>query len=222
MTVAVTVPGSLEAVVFDLDGVLIESEEIWDEVRERYVRERGGRYDDEAQRAMMGMSSTEWSRYIHEELGVAATPVEINADVVRLMEARYRERLPLVPGAVEAVREIAAAYPLAVASSSNRELIDAVLELSGLAHVVPRDRLVGGGDAGQARAGRLPRSRATARRPARTLPRSRGLAQRHPLGEGGRHARGRDPEPRYPPDPEALADADVVLETIAALTTELP
>ena len=82
VTVAVTVPGSLEAVVFDLDGVLIESEEIWDDVRERYIRERGGRYDDEAQRAMMGMSSTEWSRYIHEELGVAATPVEINADVV--------------------------------------------------------------------------------------------------------------------------------------------
>ena len=56
---------SIEAVVFDLDGVILESEEIWDDVRESYVRERGGRYDAEAQRAMMGMSSTEWSRFIH-------------------------------------------------------------------------------------------------------------------------------------------------------------
>jgi beta-phosphoglucomutase-like phosphatase (HAD superfamily) len=79
---------SIGAVAFDLDGVILESEEIWDDVRERYVRDRGGRYDDEAQRAMMGMSSTEWSRFIHEELGVEATPAEINADVVELMIAR--------------------------------------------------------------------------------------------------------------------------------------
>jgi HAD superfamily hydrolase (TIGR01509 family) len=123
----------IEAVVFDLDGVLIASEEVWDGVRERYVRERGGRYDAEVQRAMMGMSSVEWARYLHEQAGVDEEPAAINAEVVRRMLAEYRERLPLIPGAVEAVQRVAAAFPLGLASSSNRPLIDAVLAGSGLA-----------------------------------------------------------------------------------------
>jgi HAD superfamily hydrolase (TIGR01509 family) len=124
---------NIEAVVFDLDGVIVDSEGLWDDVRERYVRERGGRYDAEAQRAMMGMSSTEWSQYIHDELGVDVSPEEINRDVVELMAARYREHLPLIPGARKAVERMAGSFPLGLASSSNRELIDAVLELAGLA-----------------------------------------------------------------------------------------
>jgi HAD superfamily hydrolase (TIGR01509 family) len=123
----------IDGVVFDLDGLLIETEEIWDEVREAIVRERGGRWTGSAQRDMMGMSSTEWSRYMHDELGVPDPPEEINRLVVEHMAERYREHLPLLPGAVEAVERIAARRPLAVASSSNRPLIDLVLELSGLA-----------------------------------------------------------------------------------------
>lgn len=123
----------IDAVVFDMDGVLVESEEIWDAVRETYVRERGGRYDDEIQRAMMGMSSYEWSRYLHETAGLDESSETINAEIVQRMLAAYRERLPLVDGAVEAVRRLATHFPLAVASSSNRPLIDAVLEVSGLA-----------------------------------------------------------------------------------------
>jgi HAD superfamily hydrolase (TIGR01509 family) len=123
----------IDGVVFDLDGLLIETEEIWDEVREAVVRERGGRWTGSAQRDMMGMSSTEWSRYMHDELGVPDPPEEINRLVVEHMAERYREHLPLLPGAVEAVERIAARRPLAVASSSNRPLIDLVLELSGLA-----------------------------------------------------------------------------------------
>jgi HAD superfamily hydrolase (TIGR01509 family) len=123
----------IEAVVFDLDGVLIQSEEVWDEVREAYVRGRGGRYDDEIQRAMMGMSSPEWSLFLHDEAGVPDPPQAINAEVVRRMLAAYRDHLPLLPGAVEAVRRVAERFPLALASSSNRELIDTVLEVAGLA-----------------------------------------------------------------------------------------
>jgi HAD superfamily hydrolase (TIGR01509 family) len=123
----------IEAVVFDLDGVILDTEQVWDEVREELTRERGGRWHERAQADMMGMSSVEWSRYMHEELGLAEPPEEISAEVVRRMLARYEERLPLVDGAVEAVRRIAARWPLGLASSSNRPLIDRALEVSGLA-----------------------------------------------------------------------------------------
>jgi HAD superfamily hydrolase (TIGR01509 family) len=123
----------IEAVVFDLDGVILDTEQVWDEVREELTRERGGRWTERAQADMMGMSSVEWSRYMHEELGLTEPPEEINAEVVNRMLARYEERLPLIDGAVEAVRRIAERWPLGLASSSNRPLIDLALERSGLA-----------------------------------------------------------------------------------------
>ncbi len=123
----------IEAVVFDLDGVLIDSEQVWNEARSQFVIERGGAWHEGAQREMMGMSSVEWSRYIHDELGVGEPPERISDEVVRRLERLYRERLPLVPGAREAVERLAARWPLGLASSSNRELIDLVLELAGLA-----------------------------------------------------------------------------------------
>ena len=120
--------GSIDAVVFDMDGVLVDTEHLWDEVREELTREWGGRYTPEAQQAMMGMSSHEWSRYLHETVGLRELPGVINDEVVRRMLARYETDLPVIPGAVEAVDRLAAAgHRLALASSSNRELIDAVL-----------------------------------------------------------------------------------------------
>jgi HAD superfamily hydrolase (TIGR01509 family) len=123
---------SVAAVVFDLDGVLIDSEQVWDDARRELVAERGGTWTDDATRAMMGMSSLEWSRYMHDELGVDLEPVEISAAVVEKLEQLYRRELPLLPGAREAVRALAARWPLGLASSSNREIIDLVLELAGL------------------------------------------------------------------------------------------
>src|SRR5581483_6255119 len=111
----------IEAVVFDLDGVIVDSEHVWDEVREALARERGGRWHERAQADMMGMSSTEWSRYMHETIGLAEPPEEINAEVVRRMLERYRAELPLIEGAVDAVRRLSGPFRLAVASSSNRE-----------------------------------------------------------------------------------------------------
>jgi HAD superfamily hydrolase (TIGR01509 family) len=124
-----------DAVVFDLDGLLLDTEQVWDEVREGLVRERGGRWHDRAQADMMGMSSTEWSRYLHEELGLAEPPGELNRIVVERMEDRYRQQLPLVDGAAEAVRRLAGRWPLGLASSSNRPLIDLALDLMGVAEL---------------------------------------------------------------------------------------
>jgi HAD superfamily hydrolase (TIGR01509 family) len=123
----------IEAVVFDLDGVILDTEQVWDEVREQLTRERGGRWHDRAQADMMGMSSVEWSRYMHDELGLAEPPEEINREVVDRMLRRYEDRLPLIDGAVEAVRRLADRWPLGLASSSNRPIIETALEVSALA-----------------------------------------------------------------------------------------
>jgi HAD superfamily hydrolase (TIGR01509 family) len=122
----------IQAVVFDMDGVLIDSEQVWDGVREALAKERGGRWHPGAQRAMMGMSSPEWSRYMHETIGLEDSPEEINNEVVERMLELYAESPPWIPGALDAVRRVAAAYPLGLASSSNRELIDVVLGAGGI------------------------------------------------------------------------------------------
>ena len=120
------------AVVFDMDGVLVETEEVWDSVREDLAHATGGRWSSRAHTDMMGMSAPEWTGYMHRVVGVALPPDEIGRRVVARLGDRYRQRLPMVPGAAHAVRSLAAHLPLAVASSSNRELIDLVLDLAGL------------------------------------------------------------------------------------------
>ena len=121
-----------DAVIFDLDGVLLDSEQRWNEAKEELVRESGGHWNAGAAEAMMGMSSHEWSAYLQDELGVPLSAEAINAAVVERMAAGYERGLPLLPGAVDAVRGLAARWPLGLASSSNREIIDAFLERSGL------------------------------------------------------------------------------------------
>ena len=121
----------IECVIFDLDGVIVDSEQVWDDVREELVRERGGRWHEGAQAAMMGMSSPEWSRYMHDVIGLPDPPERISEEVVERLAELYRRQLPLIDGAVEAVRRIGARWPLGIASSSNRPLIDLFLELTG-------------------------------------------------------------------------------------------
>jgi HAD superfamily hydrolase (TIGR01509 family) len=208
---------TVEAVVFDMDGVLLASEEVWDEVREEYVRERGGRYDEEIQRAMMGMSSTEWSRYLHETAGVSDEPDKINDEVVRRMLASYRAHLPLIPGATDAVRRLAARYPLGLASSSNREIIDTVLDVAGIAGcfkaTVSSEEVAHGKPAPDVYL-------EVARRLGVDPRRCEAIEDSH---GGIRSAKAAGmyviaiPNPTYPPDEESLAQADKVLPSISDL-----
>jgi HAD superfamily hydrolase (TIGR01509 family) len=121
-----------DAVIFDLDGVLLDSEQLWNEAKEELVHAAGGHWRDDAPQAMMGMSSPEWSLYMRDKLGVDRDPADISRQVVRRIERLYRKTLPLLPGAIDAVRALESRWPLGLASSSNREIIDLVLELSGL------------------------------------------------------------------------------------------
>jgi HAD superfamily hydrolase (TIGR01509 family) len=122
----------VRAVIFDLDGVLIDSEPVWERVRRGYVAETGGRWQPDSQQRLMGMSTAEWARYLSAELGVPHPPERVATDVVERMARSYDDGLPLLPGAVDAVRRAADRYPLGLASSSPRRLIDTVLAEAGL------------------------------------------------------------------------------------------
>jgi HAD superfamily hydrolase (TIGR01509 family) len=208
----------IEAVVFDLDGVLVDSEHVWDEARKELAAERGGRWHERASRDMMGMSSLEWSRYMHDEIGLRERPEEISAEVVRRLEEIYRRELPLVEGAREAVERLAARWPLALASSSNRELIDLVLELSGLG----LDFRVTVSSEEVARGKPAPDVYLEAARRLGVAPERCAAIEDSENGIRSAEAAGMRvlaiPNPQYPPGEDALALADEVLLSIAELT----
>jgi len=210
----------IQAVVFDLDGVLVDSEHVWDEARKELAAERGGRWHDQASRDMMGMSSLEWSRYMHDVIGLEDPPEEISAEVVQRLEEIYRRELPLIDGAVEAVERLAARWPLGLASSSNRELIDLVLELSGLAQnfrvTVSSEEVARGKPA--------PDVYLEAARRLGVAP--EGCAAIEDSENGIRSAKAAGmrvlaiPNPQFPPAEDALALADDVLDSLRELTPE--
>jgi len=211
----------IDAVVFDLDGVILDSEQVWDEVREQLTRERGGRWHERAQADMMGMSSVEWSRYMHEELGLAEPPEEISAEVVRRLLARYERRLPLVDGAVEAVQRLAESWPLGLASSSNRPIIERALEVSRLA---PSFRATVSSEE-VARGKPAPDVYLEAARRLEVAPER--CAAIEDSGNGIRSGAAAAmrvvaiPNRLFPPPPDALALAAVVLESLDELTADV-
>jgi HAD superfamily hydrolase (TIGR01509 family) len=212
---------TIAAAVFDLDGLLLDSEQLWDEAREELARERGGRWHPQAQRDMMGMSAPEWSRYMHDVIGLREPPKEINRLVVARMEALYRERLPLLDGAVEAVERLADRWPLGLASSSNRPLIDLALELSGLARyfrvTVSSEEVARGKPAPDVYLEAARRLGVDPRESAAIEDSHNGILAAKRAGMIVVAV----PNGRFPPGEEALAEADAVVDSLHELTPEV-
>lgn len=208
----------IEAVVFDLDGVLVDSEPVWEEVRRRVVADYGGHWDADTQDRLMGMSTGEWSRYLSSGLGVLLPPREVASVVIEAMAARYREHLPLLPGAVDAVRRMAGRFVLGLASSSPRSLIDTVLDAASLRpffQVAMSTEEVALGkpapDIYLAVAGRLGKPPAVC---AAVEDSSNGLRSAAAAGLAVIAV----PHPKYPPAPDAIKAARLVLPGLDELT----
>ena len=210
----------IEAVVFDLDGVLVDSEPVWEQVRRQVVAEHGGHWAPDAQRRLMGMSTGEWARYLGADLGVGLPPEQIAALVIERMAARYTECLPLMPGAVDAVRRLAARWPLGLASSSPPSLIETVLDAASLRSsfrtTMSTEQVSHGKPAPDiylAVAGQLGRQpeRCAAVEDSSNGLRSAAAAGLHVIAI---------PHPEYPPAPDALGKASVVLASLTELTPD--
>ncbi len=210
----------IDAFVFDLDGVLVDSEQVWDSARRDVVAAHGGTWTETATRDMLGMSAPEWSRYVVERLGVRLTPEEVNAAVVAAMLARYREALPLLPGAREAVERLAGRWPLGLASSSNREVIDLVLDRMGVAGrfaaTVSSEEVARGKPAPDVYLEAVRRLGADPARCAAVEDSENGIRSAHAAGLRVLAI----PNPHFPPEQSALALADAVLPDLNALTPE--
>ena len=210
----------IAAVVFDLDGVLLDSEQVWDEAREQLAEERGGRWHPQAQKDMMGMSSTEWSRYMHDTIGLPEPPEQINREVVERLSAIYREHLPALPGAREAVERLAARWPLGLASSSNRELIELALELLGVEHLfaatVSSEEVASGKPAPDVYLEAARRLGVDPAEAAAVEDSSNGILAAKAAGMRVVAL----PNRHFPPDPAALEQADAVLDSLGELTPE--
>ncbi len=122
----------IEAIVFDMDGVLVDSEVYWDKSRVDFARDRGKVWTDEFQRLAMGRSTVGWARVMQEKLALDDTIDEIIAEMKARVIAHYEERMPTRPGALESVSHMQQHFRVGLASGSPTEIIKAVLSITGL------------------------------------------------------------------------------------------
>ena len=210
----------IEAVVFDCDGVLIDSEPVWEEVRRAVVAEYGGQWKPDTQDRLMGMSTGEWARYLSEDLGVRLTPERVASVVVGQMAARYREHVPWLPGAVGAVHAMAARWPLGLASSAPRSLLEIVLDAGQLRPYfrvyASTEEVPHGKPAPDIYLTVTKRMGVAATSSAAVEDSSNGL--RSAAAAGCRVIA--VPRPAYPPAPDALAKAAIVLTSLTDLSAD--
>jgi HAD superfamily hydrolase (TIGR01509 family) len=208
----------IEAVVFDMDGVLVDSEPVWEDVRRAYVAEHGGRWVAEAQQRLMGMSTPEWAAYLSADLAVGLPPDEVAEQVIDLMAARYAAELPLLPGAVGAVRAAADHWPLGLASSSPPRLIETVLRTAGLDRLfvtaVSSEQVARGKPAPDVYLEVTTRLGQEPMKCAAIEDSTNGLLAAHRAGLKVVAV----PRPNYPPAADAVATATVVLADLTELT----
>jgi HAD superfamily hydrolase (TIGR01509 family) len=211
----------VDAVIFDLDGVLVDSESVWDAARRAVVADTGGTWTETATRAMQGMSSSEWSRYLHDELGVPLHPDEINRRVVERMLASYKRKVPLLPGAVDAVRRLARRWPLGLASSANRPVIDAALDSAGLtgcfSATVSGDEVARGKPSPDVYLAAAAKLGVAPERAAAVEDSSNGLR----AGAAAGMLVIAVPNREFPPSDDSLALAALIVESVGELTPEL-
>jgi HAD superfamily hydrolase (TIGR01509 family) len=209
-----------DAVVFDVDGVLIDSEPVWERVRRGLVAQLGGCWPDDAQHRLMGMSTGEWSAYMSADFGLRLTPEQVAEQVTAAMAAEYERHLPLLPGAAGAVRALAARWPLAVASSAPRSLIEVVLDASGLgpafAAAVSSEEVPRGKPAPDVYLAAAARLGVAPTACAAVEDSSNGLRSAASAGLAVIAV----PRPEYPPAADALARARVVLGSLTELTPD--
>lgn len=207
----------MDALVFDLDGVLVQSEEVWDGARRALAAEHGREWPPGATDAMMGMSSPEWSRYVHDQVGVPLEPERISAEVVRRVAERYRRSPPWIDGARDAVRRTASRWPLGLATSSNREIVDLVLAAGDLSEcfraTVSSEEVAAGKPAPDVYLETARRLAVAPERCAAVEDSTNGLLSAAAAGMRVIAI----PNPAHPPAQRGLAVADVVLESIADL-----
>ena len=218
--IAAILENVIRAVVFDLDGVLVDSERLWDQARREVAIEHNGHWRADATAAMLGMSSVEWSEYMRDTLDVDLPAGQIVDLVVANLLEQYRRRMPLIPGAPEAVQRIGRRWPLALASSAGRPVIDTVLAVAGLQHefqaTVASEEVPRGKPAPDVyleaarRLGQPPVACAAVEDSANGI-RSARAAGLHVVAIPNRD---------YPPPASVLAEAQLVIDSLADLTVE--
>lgn len=212
---------AIDTVIFDLDGVLIETEQEWNEVRKEFAARHGGHWSQHDQPALMGANSMQWAEYMRDKVGIGLSSREIYDGVVNALRDRYSEHLPLIPGAWEAVTGLAVGFKLGVASSSPLELIEHSLRLAGLRTyfqaVVSSDEVAVGKPA--------PDVYLEACRRLGTEPACAAAIEDSSSGLRAAAAAGLAlvaiPNMAYPPDPDSLALADVVMGSVGEVTGDI-
>jgi len=210
----------IDAIAFDLDGTLIASEQRWEAARRAVTEESGGRWREDAQPTMMGLSTAEWTSYMRRELEIPLGGEEIVDRVMAQLERSYREDLPLIEGALDAVERLGARWPLAIASSSPRSLIELVLGLAGVRNAF--DVVISSAEVARGKPSPdvfLRACELLGSRPAATP-----AIEDSGAGVFAARAAGMPvvliPGTEFPPKPEVLDEADVVLGSLAELTVE--
>lgn len=211
----------IEAVIFDMDGLLVDSEPVWDQARRAMAAQAGKDWNQDDHRACMGVSTLEWASYMIRRLELSLAPQEVADAIIARMVEMYRERIPFLPGALEAVDLAVRHYPAAVASGSPPRLIDVVVNSPALRGkfrvVVDSDGLPAGKPAPDVY---LETARRLGIAPERCVcleDSANGIL----AGKRAGMAVIAVPDPRFSPARQALEQADVVLSSLEEFSLPL-